>query len=70
MKDSLSVERLQEMLERGEPVTVLDVRQDQEWAEWAIPTSLHADAYQALKAKDPDGLNGIQLPQGRPVVTV
>jgi len=58
------------MLERGEPVTVLDVRPENQRAEWAIPGSVHFDAYGALKSKDPNAMEGAELPEGRPVVTV
>ena len=67
---TLDVETLQEMFNRGEPVTLLDIRHADEWTEWAIPGSLNIDAYDALKAKDPDALAGINLPGDRPVVTV
>jgi glyoxylase-like metal-dependent hydrolase (beta-lactamase superfamily II) len=58
------------MLERGQPVTILDVRPVAEWAEWRIPGSVHVDAYAALKAGDPDALSGVQLPADSPVVTL
>ena len=45
---------LQDMLSEGEPVTVLDVRPDEEWAEWAIPGSIHVNAYAALQANEPE----------------
>ena len=67
---TISVEALREMLDRGEPVTVLDIRSVAERAEWAIPGSIHFDAYDALKAQDPYALQGIDLPGGQPVVTV
>ncbi len=50
------------MLETGEPVTVLDVRKAEDRAEWAIPGSLHIDAYEALKAGDPDALANAAIP--------
>ncbi len=37
-------------------MTMLDVRKAEDRAEWAIPGSLHVDAYEALKAGDPDAL--------------
>ena len=67
---TMRTETLQEMLAQGEPVTVLDVRPADERAEWAIPGSLYVNAYDALKANDPDALAGVNLPDGRPVVTV
>jgi glyoxylase-like metal-dependent hydrolase (beta-lactamase superfamily II) len=67
---TIQVETLREILEKGEPVTVLDIRRTDERAEWAIPNSLHVDAYDALKANDPNALAGVNLPGDRPVVTV
>ena len=58
------------MLERGEPVTVLDVRKAEDRAEWQIPGSVHLDAYAALKAEDPSAMEKAELPEGPPVVTV
>jgi glyoxylase-like metal-dependent hydrolase (beta-lactamase superfamily II) len=67
---SLTVETLREMLNQGQPVTLLDVRHAHEWAEWAIPGSVNADVYDALKANDPAAMAGVELPGDRPVVTV
>lgn len=68
---TVSVEALREMLDRGEPVTVLDVRSANERAEWAIPGSIHFDAYDALKAGDEQAMDSVDLPAERmPVVTV
>jgi glyoxylase-like metal-dependent hydrolase (beta-lactamase superfamily II) len=66
----IDVESLREMLERGEPITVLDVRPEDQRAEWQIPGSVHFDAYEALKAKDPSAMEGANLPGSLPVVTV
>jgi glyoxylase-like metal-dependent hydrolase (beta-lactamase superfamily II)/rhodanese-related sulfurtransferase len=67
---SISVEALRTWLEEGRSVTVLDVRPTAEWAEWAIPGSIHVDAYDALKARDPAALADVDVPSGGPVVTV
>jgi glyoxylase-like metal-dependent hydrolase (beta-lactamase superfamily II) len=69
-RTSIDLESLREMLERGEPVTVLDVRPEDQRTEWRIPGSVHFDSYDALKAKDPDAMKGAELPEGQPVVTV
>lgn len=61
---------LRELLDRGAPVTILDVRPATERAEWSIPGSLHWDAYHALLAGDPKALRGLELPEDRAVVTV
>lgn len=67
---TITVTALRELLERGSPVTVLDIRPAAERAEWAIPGSRHVDAYQALRAGDPNALTALELPADRPVVTV
>lgn len=70
VQKTIRTETLREMLEQGQPVTVLDIRPDDERAEWIIPGSVHVNAYDALKANDPDALARVDLPGGRPVVTV
>lgn len=70
MIDTISVDALRGMLERGEPVTVLDIRRGEQRAEWAIPGSLHADVYDALWAGNERVLDDVALPEGRPVIAV
>lgn len=67
---TVNVEALRTWLEQKRRVTVLDVRPARERAEWAIPGSLHIDAYDALKAGNPAALAGVELPAGTPAVTV
>jgi glyoxylase-like metal-dependent hydrolase (beta-lactamase superfamily II)/rhodanese-related sulfurtransferase len=66
----IDVAELRAMLEAGQPVTLLDVRKAEDRAEWAIPGSLHVDAYEALKAGNPDTLADLSVPTGIPVVTL
>lgn len=66
----IDVGELRAMLEDHVPVTVLDVRKVEDRAEWAIPGSIHIDAYEALKAGDPDALAGANIARDTPVVTV
>ena len=61
---------LREMLERGERVTIVDVRRGGDRAEWSIPGSVHVDAYDALNAGDQRAMERLELPKGAPVVTV
>lgn len=66
----IGVDELRTMLEAAEPVTVLDVRTTEDRADWAIPGSIHVDAYEALKTGAPDALVGVDIPEDAPVVTV
>src|SRR2546422_679111 len=67
---TISTEMLRELLERGAAVTVLDVRPAAERAEWAIPGSVHVDAYEALRRPDPNALADFHPTNGDRVVTV
>jgi glyoxylase-like metal-dependent hydrolase (beta-lactamase superfamily II)/rhodanese-related sulfurtransferase len=67
---TIDVETLRTWLEEGRPVTVLDIRPMHERMEWAIPESIHVDAYDSLKANDPQALAGVEFPGDIPVVTV
>src|ERR1700694_1930950 len=67
---TISVETLRAWLEEGRSVTILDVRPTAERAEWAIPGSIHVDAYDALKAHDPAALADVDVPSDVPIVTV
>src|SRR6266704_5004982 len=67
---TISTEGLRALLERGAPVTVLDVRPAAERAEWSIPGSVHADAYEALRRGDPTALADFHPTNGNRVVTV
>jgi glyoxylase-like metal-dependent hydrolase (beta-lactamase superfamily II) len=67
---TVSTEELRTMLAARQPVTVLDIRKAEDRAEWAIPGSLHIDAYEALKAGDPDALADTAIPRDAAVVTV
>jgi glyoxylase-like metal-dependent hydrolase (beta-lactamase superfamily II)/rhodanese-related sulfurtransferase len=67
---TISVDTLRARLDGQQPVTVLDVRPQQDAAEWFIPGSIHVDAYDALKVHDPAALSGVELPADQLVVTV
>jgi glyoxylase-like metal-dependent hydrolase (beta-lactamase superfamily II)/rhodanese-related sulfurtransferase len=68
--ETVDVAALREMLAQARPLTILDVRPEEEWAEWRIPGSRHVDAYAALKSGDPDALAGVDLPGDKPVITI
>ena len=61
---------LRDMLERGERVTVVDVRKREAYAEGSIPGSVNFDAYDALHAGDERAMEGLKPPEGARVVTV
>jgi glyoxylase-like metal-dependent hydrolase (beta-lactamase superfamily II) len=67
---TISVETLRMWLDEKRPVSILDVRPLAERSEWAIPESLHIDAYERLNAHDPEALASLALAPDRPVVTV
>lgn len=56
-------------LERGQPVSILDIRPLAERMEWHIPGSIHFDAYDKLKKNDSEALSGLYLDKTIPVVT-
>src|SRR3989441_5175689 len=68
--NAITVETLRGWLEEGRPVTILDVRPADQRAEWAIPGSVHIDAYRALNKHDPHALDAVKMASDTPVVTV
>ncbi|CAN5882587.1 rhodanese-like domain-containing protein [soil metagenome] len=66
----VDAETLRDMLERGEPVAVVDVRKVEDRAEWSVPGSVHFDAYDALNAGDERAMDGLHLQGDVLVVTV
>ena len=49
------------MLERGERVTLVDVRRQEQYAEGSIPGSVNFDDYDALHAGDERAMEGLKL---------
>jgi glyoxylase-like metal-dependent hydrolase (beta-lactamase superfamily II) len=70
MSRQIDIDTLQDWFSAQRPVTVLDVRNAAARAQWAIPGSLHVDAYDELRAGLPGGLATVALPHDRPVVAV
>ncbi len=70
MSQVIDADTLRSWLDEGRPVTVLDIRTDEERAQWSIPGSLHVNAYQALRSGEPGLLTNFSVPLDRPVVTV
>lgn len=67
---TISSDELRQLLEGGAALTVLDVRPAAERTEWAVPGSVHVDAYDALRRGDPDALADFHPPTGGRIVTV
>jgi glyoxylase-like metal-dependent hydrolase (beta-lactamase superfamily II)/rhodanese-related sulfurtransferase len=70
MTKKIETRTLREWLDAHRPVTVLDIRTDHDRIEWAIPGSLHVNAYEALQNGQPGALADLVIPADRPVVTV
>ena len=68
-RHDIDARALRDMLERGERVTIVDVRKGEDHAEGSIPGSVHFDAYDALHAGDERAMEGLELPEGARVVT-
>ena len=69
-RNDIDAKTLRDMLERGERVTVVDVRKREAYADDSIPGSVNFDAYEALHAGDERAIEGLKLPEGAQVVTV
>ncbi len=63
-------ETLRAWLDAHRPVTILDIRTDDDYAQWAIPGSVHINAYEALRNGQSGALAGADLPHDRPIVTI
>ena len=70
MTKQIKTEILRKWLDAQQPVTVLDIRTDEDRAQWAIPGSIHLNAYEALRAGQPGALADAAFPLDRPIVTV
>jgi glyoxylase-like metal-dependent hydrolase (beta-lactamase superfamily II) len=70
MTKQIEIRTLRDWLDAHRPVTVVDVRTDEDRAQWAIPGSVHVNAYDALRNGQPGGLADLVIPTDQPVVTV
>ena len=70
MSKQIEAPTLRDWLDAHEPVTVVDIRTDDDYAQWTIPGSLHVNAYEALRNGEAGALADLTLPIDRPVVTV
>jgi glyoxylase-like metal-dependent hydrolase (beta-lactamase superfamily II) len=70
MTKQIETHTLRDWLDTQRPVTVLDIRTDEDRAQWAIPGSMHVNAYEALRNGQAGALADLAIPTDRPVVTV
>ncbi len=68
-RNDIDARTLRDMLERGEQVTLVDVRKREQHEAGTISGSVNFDAYDALKAGDERAMEGLELPEGERVVT-
>jgi rhodanese-related sulfurtransferase len=68
-RNDIDARTLQEMLERGERLTLVDVRKEEQHEAGTIPGSVNFDAYDALHAGDEQAMEGLELPEGERVAT-
>lgn len=61
---------LRTWLETGKEVSILDIRPIEERTEWFIPGSVYYNAYDKLKANNPNALQGLHLDKTIPIVTI
>ena len=50
MSKQIDVDTLRQWLDERRPVTVLDIRTDEDRSQWAIPGSVHLNVYKDLRA--------------------
>ncbi len=68
----MTVEELKAALETGARLTIVDIREAEEYAFWHIPGSLNLPVYEALRSGETEAPAArlAQLPRERPVLTV
>jgi glyoxylase-like metal-dependent hydrolase (beta-lactamase superfamily II)/rhodanese-related sulfurtransferase len=67
---TIDTNTLRTWLETGKKISILDIRPIEERTEWFIPGSIYFNAYDKLKANNPDALQGLHLDKTVPVVTI
>lgn len=70
MTKHIDVNTLRDWLDARQPVTVIDVRSEEDRAQWAIPGSVHVNAYEALGAGSAGALDDFIAPDAAPIVIV
>jgi rhodanese-related sulfurtransferase len=67
--NDIDARTLRDMLERGERVTLVDVRKREQHEAQTIPGSVNFAAYDALHAGEERAMEGLEVPAGARVVT-
>jgi glyoxylase-like metal-dependent hydrolase (beta-lactamase superfamily II)/rhodanese-related sulfurtransferase len=70
MTHEIVVDTLRQWLNEHRPIAVLDIRANDDRAQWWIPGSIHVDAYNALRKGELGPLATLPLPAHQPIVTV
>jgi glyoxylase-like metal-dependent hydrolase (beta-lactamase superfamily II) len=70
MAMQIDANTLRTWLDRGDPVTVVDIRSDEDRRQWSIPGSVHINEYDAVKNGDPGALANAVFTTDAPVVTI
>lgn len=70
MAETITVDALRERLDKGEKLTVLDIRDAEDFEEWRIPGAVHVNAYEDISAGRPGAVATVEVPRDRPVVAV
>ena len=68
--ERIEASTLRNWLEAKRPVVVIDVRAAVDREQWSIPSSIHVDVYETLKANQLTVLSQMDFADGVPVVTV
>jgi len=66
----INANTLQQWLENEKDVSIVDIRNPEQRAEWFIPQSIHINAFENIKANNENALSGLHLDKNIPVVVV
>jgi glyoxylase-like metal-dependent hydrolase (beta-lactamase superfamily II) len=70
MTEQVDTDTLRRWLDQGRPMTLLDIRLDEDRSQWFVPGSIHFNVYDAVRAGDTEPLASATFPQDRPIVTI
>jgi len=68
----LTAEQLKSKLAAGEPMTIVDIREQEKYDDWHIPGSMHVPVIEAMRANNPEPLRqwAPKLPKDQPLVVI